>query len=201
MPDGSELVVFERVSLDAFGGELLCVTGRSGAGKTTLLSVMSGLLRPTSGHVFWGPRNVWALSEPERAAMRGERVAVVLQDGGLIEWLTAEENVALSLSRTRERRERVQDALRQVELAGRSRHYPRELSMGERERVAIARALVRNPELVIVDEPTAALDRATSEAILDLLTGVARDGGAAVVIASHDPRVVERSDCAYHLFG
>ncbi len=202
LPDGSTLTVLEGVSLSAQPGKLLCVTGRSGSGKTTLLSVLSGLLRPHDGRVYWRTDEIWSLSEPERAARRRERVAVILQDGGLIEWLTAEENVALALvDGTADRRERVSDVLEQVGLGERRRNYPHQLSMGERERVAIARALVRSPEIVIVDEPTAALDRVTSTSILELLLRLARAAGAGLIVASHDPYVIELADSEFHLEG
>lgn len=202
LPDGSTLTVLEDVSLSAQPGKLLCVTGRSGSGKTTLLSVLSGLLRPNKGRVYWGKDEIWSLSEPERAARRRERVAVILQDGGLIEWLTAEENVALALvDGSADRSERVNDVLDQVGLGERRRNYPHQLSMGERERVAIARALVRSPEVVIVDEPTAALDRATSTSILELLLRLAQAAGAGLIVASHDPYVFELADSEFHLEG
>lgn len=202
LPDGSELTVLEGVSLAAEPAQLLCVTGRSGSGKTTLLSVLSGLLRPSEGRVYWGAEEIWALSEAERAARRRERVAVILQDAGLIEWLTAEENVALSLANGRaDSSDRIHDALEEVGLGERRRNYPHQLSMGERERVAIARALIRSPEVVIVDEPTAALDRLTSDAILNLLLQLTRGTGAALIVASHDPYVIERADHELHLEG
>lgn len=200
LPDGSKLTVFENVSLAARPATVLCIRGRSGSGKTTLLGVLSGLLRPTSGRVYWGSEEIWSLTEADRAGRRQDQVAVILQDGGLIEWLTAEENVALSLTNGVARsKERIHEILDQVGLGGRRRNYPHELSMGERERVAIARALIRNPGIVIVDEPTAALDRNTSTAILNLLFSLAHENDAALIVASHDPQVFELTDEQYEL--
>ncbi|HKU55792.1 MAG TPA: ATP-binding cassette domain-containing protein [Gaiellaceae bacterium] len=200
LPDGSRLTVFDNLSLSVAPGTVLCVRGRSGSGKTTLLGVIGGLLRPTSGRVYWGGQEIWSLSEAERAARRRDQLAVILQDGGLIEWLTAEENVALSLSNGAAKNGgRIREILEQVGLGGRRRNYPHELSMGERERVAIARALVRDPDIVLVDEPTAALDRNTSTAILDLLLRLARDQDAALIVASHDPNVFELADEQFEL--
>jgi putative ABC transport system ATP-binding protein len=200
LPDGTTLTVFEHVSLAVAAGTALCIRGRSGSGKTTLLGVMSGLLRPTSGCVYWGSEEIWSLSEAERAGQRRDQLAVILQDGGLIEWLTAEENVALSVSKgSTGDKEHIQEILDQVGLGGRRRNYPHELSMGERERVAIARALVRNPRIVIVDEPTAALDRTTSTAILELLLRLSRENDAALIVASHDPNVFELADEQFDL--
>jgi putative ABC transport system ATP-binding protein len=200
LPDGTRLTVFENVSLAVPPAAVLCIRGRSGSGKTTLLGVMSGLLRPTRGRVYWGTQEIWSLPEGERAAQRRDHISVILQDGGLIDWLTAEENVALALSNgATGSKERIQEILEQVGLGGRRRNYPHELSMGERERVAIARALVRNPGIVIVDEPTAALDRNTSTAILDLLLRLARDHDAALIVASHDPNVFELADEQFDL--
>ncbi len=200
LPDGTKLTVFANVSLAVAPATVLCIRGRSGSGKTTLLSVLSGLLRPTRGRVYWDSEDIWSLSEAERAGRRRDQLAVILQDGGLIEWLTAEENVALSLSNgATDSKERIQEILEQVGLGGRRRNYPHELSMGERERVAIARALVRKAGIVIVDEPTAALDRNTSTAILDLLLRLARDHDAALIVASHDPNVFELADEQFDL--
>ena len=200
LPDGSRLTVFDNVSLSAAPSSVLCVRGRSGSGKTTLLGVIGGLLRPTSGRVYWGGQEIWSLTEADRAARRRDQLAVILQDGGLIEWLTAEENVALSLSNgAANNGERISEILDQVGLGGRRRNYPHELSMGERERVAIARALVRDPDIVLVDEPTAALDRNTSTAILDLLLRLAREHDAALIVASHDPNVFELADEQFEL--
>jgi len=201
LPDGSKLTVFDNVSLAVARGSVLCIRGRSGSGKTTLLGLISGLLRPTSGRVYWGSQEIWSLTEAERAARRRDQLAVILQDGGLIEWLTAEENVALSLNNgaTKDGKERIREILERVGLGGRRRNYPHELSMGERERVAIARALVRDPGIVLVDEPTAALDRNTSTAILDLLLRLAREHGAALIVASHDPNVFKLADEQFEL--
>jgi putative ABC transport system ATP-binding protein len=201
LPDGSKLTVFDDVSLSVAPGSVFCIRGRSGSGKTTLLGVISGLLRPTSGRVYWGSQEIWSLTEAERAGQRRDQLAVILQDGGLIEWLTAEENVALSLSNgaAKDGKARIREILDQVGLGGRRRNYPHELSMGERERVAIARALVRDPDIVLVDEPTAALDRNTSAAILDLLLRLARENDAALIVASHDPNVFELADETFSL--
>lgn len=202
LPDGSKLTVLEGVSLVSQPGQLLCVTGRSGSGKTTLLSVLSGLLRPNEGRVYWGADEIWELPEAERAARRREQVAVILQDGGLIEWLTAEENVALSLvDGQSDSKDRIHHALEEVGLGERRRNYPHQLSMGERERVAIARALIRSPEVVIVDEPTAALDRTTSTSILELLLRLAQATSAGLIVASHDPSVIELADSEFQLEG
>jgi ABC-type lipoprotein export system ATPase subunit len=200
LPDGSKLTVFANVSLAVAPGTVLCVRGRSGSGKTTLLGVMSGLLRPTSGRVYWGGDEIWSLTEAERAGRRRDQLAVIVQDGGLIEWLTAEENIALSLSNgSAGDKARIHEILDQVGLGGRRRNYPHELSMGERERVAIARALIRNAGIVIVDEPTAALDRNTSTAILELLLRLSHENDAALIVASHDPQVFELTDEQYDL--
>ncbi len=202
LPGGTPLTVFENVSLVASPRSIVCVSGRSGSGKTTLLNLLSGLLRPTTGRVYWGERDVWSLTEDERAAGRREQLAVVLQDGGLIEWLTAKENVLIAA--TGPRRDgsgSAEEVLARVGLAGRGRSYPDELSMGERERVAIARALVCNPKLVILDEPTAALDGATADSILRLLSALVVESGVSLVIASHDSAVLKRADVEVRLPG
>jgi putative ABC transport system ATP-binding protein len=181
---------------------MLCISGRSGSGKTTLLNVLSGLLRPSAGRLLWHGRDVWSLTQAERAEWRRKTASVVLQDGGLVESLTAAENVLLGqVGRKSVPVDVVREALDQVGLLDRARNYPHQLSMGERERVGIARALLMKPELIILDEPTAALDRTTADAIMQHLDELKSRLGMAVVVASHDEAVIHMADDELHLVG
>lgn len=174
-------------------GAQLAVTGPSGTGKTTLLNVLSGLLRPLSGRVQYGERELTSLSEADRDAFRRREVGYVFQDFHLMPGLSALENVELGLrvagvpnaGRT------AREALERLDLGARLRHLPAQLSTGERQRVAIARACAHRPGLLLVDEPTAHLDRERADGALRLLREVAGELGATLVIVTHDETVAQ----------
>lgn len=190
------LRVLDRVSLAARPGEFVVVAGRSGSGKTTLLHAAAGLLRVADGEVRWQGTPLDDLTSDEVATRRRSLIGIVLQSGGLLDQLTAAENVALPRVpdgvRTDARR-RALDLLALVGLAGRARHYPAQLSGGERQRVALARALFADPEILIADEPTANLDRATADRLIDLMAELNADGRT-MLVASHDPNLIARAD-------
>lgn len=188
------LDVLNDVSFSVGSQETYCVAGRSGSGKTTLLTIAAGLLRPSSGRVSWLGDDISTLGAEAVARLRRERVGVVFQSGGLIGSLTAEENVALPgmVDARADPRRRARELLGLVGLADRGRHFPSELSGGEQQRVALARALFRDPPVLLVDEPTANLDRATANSIIDVLTDIAASGKA-VLVASHDPVLIDRA--------
>ena len=170
-------------------GDFLAVTGPSGSGKSTLLHLLGGVDLPTSGHVHFLGRNLAELSVEARAALRLRQVGLVFQRFHLLPMLTAIENVELPLAaarvRRRERRERAATVLERVGLADRLRHRPGELSGGQCQRVAIARALANDPAVVLADEPTGELDRATSQRVLALFQEL-NAAGTTVVVATHD---------------
>ena len=170
-------------------GDFLAVTGPSGSGKSTLLHLLGGVDLPTSGHVHFRGRNLAELSVEARAALRLRQVGLVFQRFHLLPMLTAIENVELPLAaarvRRRERRERAAAVLERVGLADRLRHRPGELSGGQCQRVAIARALANDPAIVLADEPTGELDRATSQRVLALFQEL-NAAGTTVVVATHD---------------
>jgi ABC-type lipoprotein export system ATPase subunit len=196
-----EIQVLTGLSLDVMPGEFLAIAGRSGSGKTTLLRIAAGLLTPAAGTVTW--QGV-ALEGSPRGALAERRrglIGFVFQSGGLLEHLTAAENVALGHIPTGIRidgRKRAQDLLARVGLDGRSSHFPAQLSGGERQRVAIARALFGDPPLVIVDEPTANLDRSTADEVIGLLAEL-RGDGRTLLVASHDVHLVQRADRVLHI--
>jgi ABC-type lipoprotein export system ATPase subunit len=188
------------VGLDAAfaGGRLTAVTGPSGSGKTTLLHLLAAMDLPTDGEVSVLGERVSTLDRDARARFRAEHVALVSQEGGLVPFLTAAENVELGLSlravEPDEARARATEALAAVGLAGVTGRRVSDLSSGQRERVAVARALASRPALLLADEPTARLDQANALAVARLLLGLARETGAAVVCATHDPLLIEHAD-------
>ena len=181
------------VSLSFPAGSLTLVMGPSGSGKTTLLSVLGCLLRPDDGAVFVNGRDVTMATEEERTTIRRDQLGFVFQAFRLFESLTALENVVLSLEiagqngeQSREKAERCLDLL---EMADKKHLKPAELSGGEKQRVAIARALMRDPKILLADEPTASLDSQTGMLIAGILQGIAREQHRTVVVVSHDERL------------
>jgi ABC-type lipoprotein export system ATPase subunit len=183
-------------TLDVAPGEMLAITGRSGSGKSTLLNLIGGLEQPTSGRVLIDGREIWR--EPRAARHRRELVGFVFQRHHLLADLSAQGNVEVALIGAglgrRERRERALALLAEVGLADRAAHEPAELSGGERQRVAIARALANEPRLLLADEPTGAVDSATSQRVLDLIGQLRARRGMTVIVVSYDPQVGERAD-------
>jgi len=186
------------ISLSLTGGQLALLMGPSGSGKTTLLSMLGCMLTPTSGTIrILGQATAGLL--PERLAdLRRRHVGFIFQNYHLFPTLTAAENVRLALEMSGEHPWRAHakaaNALETVGLAHKVRAFPRELSSGEQQRVAIARAIVANPAVVLADEPTAALDSANGHAIMTLLAKIAKDPSRAVLIVTHDPRVLPFAD-------
>jgi ABC-type lipoprotein export system ATPase subunit len=188
--------VFENVSADFRGGQLHAVTGPSGSGKTTLLHLLAGLELPDTGEVTVDGTGLTSLDRAARAALRREKIAYVGQQAGLVPHLSALENVELTLALrgVEDTRRRALAALESVGLAERVTQRVARLSQGERARVAIARAVAARPSLLLADEPTSRLDGANAIAVAVLLGRLARETGAAVVCATHDPLVIEQAD-------
>ncbi len=206
LPDGSTLPILRGVSLDIHPGESVAIMGRSGSGKTTLLSLLGLLSRPDSGQVMLLGRDASRVGDRERAALRNAHLGFVFQSYSLVRHLNARANVELPLRYgsgvpRAVRRQRVQAALEAVGLGERGSAKPRHLSGGEQQRIAIARALVREPSVILADEPTGALDTSTAESVLTVLLHSARDRGTAIVIVTHDPAVAARLDRTVHING
>jgi putative ABC transport system ATP-binding protein len=200
---GETIEVLHGVDLDIPRGDFVALMGPSGSGKTTLLNLIGGLDTPTAGSVIVDGRRIDRMSSGELARWRAANVGFVFQFYNLLPVLSAQKNVELPLLLTslsaRERRRHAQIALTLVGLAGRARHKPRELSGGEEQRVAIARAVVSDPAVLVCDEPTGDLDRATAAEILTLLQTLNREHGKTVVMVTHDPKAAEYARRRLHL--
>ena len=173
-------------------GELVVILGPSGSGKSTLLNLIGGLDRPSAGRVRVDGVDLAALPPPRLADFRRDHVGFVFQFYNLLPSLTARENVELAAELSG-RRAAVDGALAAVGLAARAGHFPGQLSGGEQQRVAIARALVKDPPLLLCDEPTGALDEGTGSAVLALLEGLVREGGKTVLLVTHNAALAERA--------
>lgn len=194
---GAEPVtVVEDFSLTLHAGEMHCIAGRSGSGKTSILTVGAGLTLPTSGRVLWEGDSLEKMGDDEIADRRRALIGYVDQGGALIDGMSALENVLLPAvpdGEVEQRTEMAKDLLDLVGLGRRMRHRPAQLSGGERQRVAIARALILGTRVLVVDEPTASLDRTSANRIISILKDTTNDG-IAVLVASHDHELVRLSD-------
>jgi putative ABC transport system ATP-binding protein len=179
-------------------GEVVAVMGPSGSGKSTLLHCLAGIIRPDSGTVHYRGRELSAMSDAERSALRRSEFGFIFQFGQLVPELTCTENVALPLRLTgmgrREAEERAAGWLERLEVDDVRHHRPGQVSGGQGQRVAVARSLVTGPRVVFADEPTGALDSLNGERVMRLLTDAARDTSAAVVLVTHEARVAAYSD-------
>ncbi len=186
------------VDLDARAGELLLLMGPSGSGKTTLLSIMGCILSASSGSVRVGGREATKMNAQELSRTRLEHIGFVFQGFNLFPALTAGENVELMLDlkgvRGAAAKRKAAALLEQVGLGAKYSSFPSDLSGGEKQRVAIARALAGGPQILLADEPTAALDSHTGRNVMDMMHRLAHERGCAVAIVTHDPRMVEFAD-------
>jgi len=193
-----ETVALNGVNMTVDNGEFVAIMGPSGCGKSTLLNVLGLLDNPTEGNYWLGTEEVGHLKEAQRTKYRKGRIGFVFQSFNLIDELTVEENVELQLKylgigRT-ERRERVTDILRKVNLSHRAKHYPQQLSGGQQQRVAIARAVVGHPELILADEPTGNLDSKNGLEVMQLLSQLNAEGTTIVMVthSQHDATYANR---------
>jgi len=201
-PDG-RLDILNGIDLQIEAGKVLAIVGASGVGKSTLLHILGGLDVPSSGKVLWGDKSPYDMDDEERAHYRNTSVGFVFQFHHLLPEFNAEENVALPLIigglsyavAIGEARE----TLVKLGLAERGRHMPGELSGGEQQRAALARALVTGAPLIIADEPSGNLDRATAEQLHSLLCTIVADGTRAVIVATHNPDLANRADLMFRM--
>jgi len=185
------------LSLDIHKGDFAALSGPSGSGKTTVLNLIGGLDVPSSGKVLLEGRELAAMSRSQLSAMRRDRIGFVFQAYNLIAVMTAYENAEFVLKLQgvpqAECHARVMKVLEEVGLAGLEQRRPDEMSGGQQQRVAIARAIVTRPAIGLADEPTANVDSATAEALLDLMQALNRDEGITFLFSTHDPRVMQRA--------
>lgn len=190
--------VLKGVDLSIEEARLLVIVGPSGSGKTTLLNLIGGLDQPSEGRVLFRDRDLSRLSARGLAAYRRESVGFVFQFYNLIPNLTARENVQLAAEMADDPLD-VDETLRLVGLGERLDHFPAQLSGGEQQRVALARALAKNPDLLLCDEPTGALDFETGKLVLGLLRNVRRDLGKTVVIITHNMAISQMADATVRM--
>jgi putative ABC transport system ATP-binding protein len=199
---GESVRAVDGVSLEVDAGEMVALYGPSGSGKTTLLLMIATLLAPTSGAVLIGGRDVSSLSEREASAFRLTELGFIRQSFDLLPGVSTIDNALLKLlkaKRWRAAQREVTPLLERLGLGERLHHRAETLSMGERQRVMIARALSTRPSLLLADEPTGSLDTQRGREVLELLRGLCREQGVAVVLVSHDPMASRYADRVYSL--
>lgn len=195
-PGDGDLVIIENLSVDVPAGRMHCLAGRSGSGKTSVLKASAGLVRPTSGTVRWSGEDLGSKTDDQVTAIRRRHVGYLDQGGVLIQGLSVLENVLLPAvpdGESRQLARRARDLLGRLGVGGRLRSRPEQLSGGERQRVALARALLFEPGVLVVDEPTASLDRGNADAVIAMLRGIA-DDGTAVIVSAHDQNLIDAAD-------
>lgn len=204
LPDGSDLRILRGVDLTVNEGDHVCIVGRSGTGKSTMLNIIGLLDLPTSGAYHINGVDVATLSEGRRARLRGDTFGFVFQQFNIFNARTALENVEVPMLYTTgmkfwKRKDLSAQMLSRVGLGDRLNSYPTQMSGGEQQRIAIARALVRQPKIILADEPTGALDPNTGRAVMELLEEVARENNAALIVITHDFNVAQRASRVYSL--
>jgi len=199
----TEFRALQDVDLDLRAGELTLLMGPSGSGKTTLLSILGCILRASDGTLELLGEEVSRLPESELPRIRRESIGFVFQGFNLFPTLTVAENVSLALDirgvSGKAAQQRAEELLREVGLGEKRKSFPADLSGGQKQRVAIARALAGDPPILLADEPTAALDSTNGRAVIELLQRLAHTHGRAVVMVTHDPRVLSFGDRIIHL--
>lgn len=189
------------VDMEIRSGEVLVLMGPSGSGKTTLVSILGGILSATSGSVILDGREIVGLSDKQLPALRRDNFGFIFQGFNLFPALTAQENVAImcKLKNVPNPNGRAAELLTQIGLGSKLKTHPSDLSGGQKQRVAIARALAGNPRIILADEPTAALDSVSGRTVLEILSGLAKEHNRAVIIVTHDPRVLDYCDRIIHI--
>jgi len=198
-----QVTALSGVTLSIPDGQLVAIQGPTGGGKSTLLQMLGALDRPSEGTVGFGDDDLSRLGDHDLGKLRALKIGFVFQAFNLIPTLSAQENVETALAPQHlpasERRARAEAALASVGLADRLSHRPDELSGGQQQRVAIARALVKEPTVLLADEPTGNLDEETRDEIMDLLHGLWRDRGLTLIIVTHDSAVAQRAERRLHI--
>lgn len=193
-PTGGELPVLDIELFELAAGEQMVLRGESGSGKSTLLHVVSGITRADAGRIFVDGNELTKLSEAGRDRVRAAKIGYVFQTFNLLPGFTALENVRLGMTfgRTKQPPERARELLNRVGLADRLHHRPGQLSVGQQQRVAVARALANRPKLLLADEPTANVDPANQQRIIDLLREVCRDEKVSLLLVTHSDQIADQ---------
>lgn len=198
-----KISIFEDLNMTIEEGDFVAIMGPSGSGKTTLLNMLGGVDQPTGGEVWFDGERIDSLSEGNLAKWRANNVGFIFQFYNLMPMLNAARNVELPLLLTKlsgkQRKKNVETALTLVELADRAKHMPNEMSGGQQQRVAIARAIVSDPKLLLCDEPTGDLDRATADEILKMLQLLNSKFNKTIVMVTHDPAAAKYAKRTIHL--
>lgn len=201
--DEVETTALNNVSFNINPGEFVAIMGPSGCGKSTLLNILGLLDNPTGGEYYFNDAEVSRFNERQRARMRKENIGFVFQNFNLIDELNVFENVELPLiylgMTATERKRRVNEALEQMQITHRRKHFPLQLSGGQQQRVAVARAVVANPKLILADEPTGNLDSANGEEVMNLLERLNQQG-TTLIIVTHSQRDAEYAHRIIRLF-
>ena len=192
----NKVVALDRASLTIAPGDFISIMGPSGSGKSTLLHLLSGLDRPTSGHLTYDGKDIYTLSDRELSAFRRQRIGFIFQQFHLLPVLTARENIILPrlLDRKWPDEGYLQTLAQMLGIQERLTHLPHELSGGQQQRVAIARALIAGPDVVFADEPTGNLDSRSGGEVMELLKTVGKDMGKALVVITHDSRIAAMAE-------
>ena len=195
--DNEELKVLKNINLTVNKGEFVAIVGASGSGKSTLMNIIGALDKPTSGSYVLAGENIAEMKDKELSKIRNSKIGFVFQTFNLIARTTALKNVALPMLyaglSSKVASERAKQLLAQVEMTDRMYHNPNELSGGQKQRVAIARSMANNPDIILADEPTGALDSVTGRLIMDLFHKLHKEQGKTIILITHSPELA--SEC------
>lgn len=193
--NNSKTIALKDVNLKINKGELVAIVGTSGSGKSTLLNIIGGLDSPSSGEYLLNSKNISNLTQKELAKIRNKTFGFIVQYFALIKDYTVSENIEIPLEYSKvkvsEREKRISEVLNKLGILDKARKKPKELSGGQQQRVAIARAIINNPDIILADEPTGALDSKTSQQVMDILKSLNKEGKT-IIIVTHDNKIAEQ---------
>lgn len=194
----NELEILHGIDLEVYSGEFMAIVGASGSGKSTLMNIIGLLDRPTEGTYFLSGENMGDAKDKELSFIRNKKIGFVFQNFNLIPRLTALKNVELPMLYgkvpAKERRRRALELLKMVDMVDRANHQPNELSGGQKQRVAIARAMANNPDIVLADEPTGALDSKTGRMVMNLFHKLNKVEKATLILITHNTQLAKETD-------
>ena len=198
-----ERQIFKDLSLNIGSKKIITITGKSGSGKSTLLGIVSGMLKPDSGKVYFNGKDIFRWGDLRRSRFRNREMGFVFQFFNLIEDMTAYENilypVSLNIFAAKNIEREIDSLIELLDLGKIIKQYPSTLSGGEMQRVAIARAIVNNPSFILADEPTGNVDEETTDDIINLFKKLKKERGITTVLATHERRLIKDSDINYHI--